>query len=45
MKFRFQWEQEAGGCDHKERADTRNMPIVKFSVVYAVRLKGQSVMQ
>lgn len=40
MKFRFQWEQEAGGCGHKERTETGNMlshavrPRVKFSVVY-----------
>lgn len=40
MKFRFQWEQEAGGCGQKERTETGNMlshairPRVKFSVVY-----------
>lgn len=48
MKFRFQWEQEAGGCGHKENPEAGNMlshairPLVNFSVVW---LRRQSIMQ
>lgn len=47
MEFRFQWEQEAGGCGHKEK-EAGNMlshamrPLVNFSVFWPGR---QNVMQ